>query len=347
VLSDPIQCSSIATDGSDFKITGNPVIGISKVTGNCINGLTQVITITFTSPLVNAGNYQITLVPGNDGNTIINECGIETPAGASISFSTKDTVSAAFNYILEYGCRYDTISLNYLSANGVNDSQWIIDSTFASSSFSPSLIETVFGPRKLQHIVSNGFCSDTVTEIINLDNLLKAGFQSPNEVCPKDLVALSNTSIGNIVSWNWNFGDGSSSPQETPAPHLFPDTWGGKTYTVSLVVQNNIGCYDTASTSITKLQSCYITVPNAFTPNGDGKNDYLYPLNAFMATNLEFMVYNRYGQLVFETRDWTRKWDGTINGKPQGTGTYVWTLRYTDGASGKAFFLRGSSVLIR
>jgi gliding motility-associated-like protein len=127
---------------------------------------------------------------------------------------------------------------------------------------------------------------------------------------------------------------------------LYPDTWEGKTYVVSLVVQNNLGCYDSVSTQIAKLQSCYIKVPNAFTPNGDGRNDFLYPLNAFLATNLEFMVYNRYGQLVFETRDWSRKWDGTIGGLPQQTGTFIWTLRYTD-SSGKKFFLRGSSILIR
>jgi gliding motility-associated-like protein len=126
-----------------------------------------------------------------------------------------------------------------------------------------------------------------------------------------------------------------------------PNTWAGITYTVSLIIQNNLGCYDTLSKQITKLQSCYIAVPNAFTPNGDGKDDYLYPLNAFSATNLEFRIFNRYGQLVFETRDWTNKWDGTINGKQQPAGTYVWTLRYTDAASGKNFFMKGTSVLIR
>ena len=131
-----------------------------------------------------------------------------------------------------------------------------------------------------------------------------------------------------------------------PPDHLYPDTREGITYAVRLTVTNNLGCLDTAVAQITKMQSCAIGVPNAFTPNGDGKNDYLYPLNAFSVTNLEFQVFNRLGQLVFETRDWTKKWDGTINGKLQGTGTYIWTLRYTD-ASGRKYSLRGTSVLIR
>jgi gliding motility-associated-like protein len=347
VFSDPIQCNSIAPDGSDFIISGNPAIGISKVSGICANGLTSVINIELNSPAVAGGNYVITLKPGTDGNTIINECDQETPAGSTISFHLKDTVSASFNYNINFGCKYDTIHLNYTATNGVDQWEWIIDSTYSNSLLDPSIVEAIFGPKNIQHIVSNGFCSDTVSKFVDLDNTTRAAFQSPNEVCPKDAITFSNISIGHLVSWNWNFGDGSSSSEQNPPAHLYPDTWTGKTYIVSLVVKNDLGCYDTLSKPITKLQSCYITVPNAFTPNGDGRNDFLYPLNAFTATHLEFRVFNRYGQLVFETSDWSRKWDGTISGVPQPTGSYVWTLRYTDGSSGKSFFLRGSSTLIR
>jgi gliding motility-associated-like protein len=347
IFSDAIQCSSIAPDGSDFTISGNPGVFVTRAAGVCTGGLTRSIRVGLNAPIVRGGNYQVSLVTGHDGNTIINECGIETPPGPSLSFTTKDTVSAAFSYDAMLGCTYDTIKLIYLPANGVNEWIWNIDAVFASDLLSPELVETVFGIKNLQHIVSNGFCSDTVNTQVDLDNTLKASFQSPGEVCPKDVMPITNTSVGKIVSWLWDFGDGSSSVEQMPGPHLFPDSWGGKIYTVRLIVQNNLGCYDTATTNVTKLQSCFITVPNAFTPNGDGKNDFLYPLNAFMAKDLEFSVYNRYGQLVFMTRDWTHKWDGTIGGKPQPTGTYVWTLRYTDGPSGKLFFLRGSSVLIR
>jgi gliding motility-associated-like protein len=348
VFSDPIQCNSIAPDGSDFAISGTSAVSISKASGHCVgdDGLTSVINITLNSPIFTAGNYQITLKPGTDGNTIINQCGQETPDGSTISFSTKDTVTAYFDYNITYGCKLDTIGLSYQPANDVNQWQWIVDSVFAGSAQNPSIVESVFGPKQVQHIVSNGFCSDTVTRVVNLDNILQAAFQAPREVCPKDKVNFSNTSIGNILSWNWDFGDGVSSIDETPDAHLFPNTATGKTYQVTLVVKNNLGCMDTARTDIIKLQSCYITVPNAFTPNNDGRNDYLYPLNAFSVTDLEFKVYNRYGQLVFESRDWTRKWDGTISGKEQPTGTYVWMLSYTD-ASGKKFFLKGTSVLIR
>jgi gliding motility-associated-like protein len=347
VFSDSIQCNSIAPDGSDFTISGNSTVGISKAEGICTNGLTHIINITLASPVVVGGNYKITLAPGTDGNTILNQCGGATPAGSTILFSTMDTVSASFGYHIGYGCTYDTINLSYLPANGVNKWLWNIDSDFNDLLPDPSVVETVFGPKNVQHIVSNGFCSDTVSEVIALENELAVSFQAPLEICPKDAITINNTTIGQVVSWTWNFGDGTFSNQQNPPDHLFPNTANGKSYTVSLVAQNNFGCLDSVSKQITKLQSCYVAVPNAFTPNGDGKNDYLYPLNAFSATNLEFRVYNRFGQLVFETRDWTQKWDGTMSGTPQPVGTYVWTLRYTDISSGKNFFSRGTTVLIR
>ncbi len=347
VFSDPISCNTVSPDGTDFTITGSSVVGIRSAKTNCVNGGTNTINLYLSSPIVAGGHYIVTLKTGTDGDGILNTCGAETPAGSTISFDVKDTVSALFNYKLNMGCVYDTIHLVYLPANGVSQWAWIIDSTTTSSLLDPDVVEAVFGPKTVQHMVSNGFCSDTVSEMVNLDNGIKSSFLAPNQICPKDAVSLNNTSLGHLVSWSWSFGDGQSSSDQNPPAHLFPSTTGGKTYTVNLIVRDSLGCADSSSAQIVKLQSCYITVPNAFTPNGDGKNDYLYPLNGFLTSDLEFKVFNRFGQLVFETRDWSKKWDGTIGGSPQPTGTYVWTLQYTDGPSGTKFSLRGTSVLIR
>ena len=88
-------------------------------------------------------------------------------------------------------------------------------------------------------------------------------------------------------------------------------------------------------------------MPTAFTPNNDGLNDYLYPLNAYKANNLHFMVYNRFGQLIFHSEDWTKKWDGKLKGIQQPSGVYVWTLAYDDADTKKHIFKQGTTVLIR
>ena len=347
IFADPVKCSSIAADGSDFIITGSSAVSITQATGGlCSGNSTNQIDITLSSPIMTEGHYQIALASGSDGNTLTNLCDYSMVTGSSLPFDIKTPVSAAFDYSIAYGCNQDTIQLNYLPGGGVNQSVWNIDTAFVSSSLSPAIIETNFGLKNVQHIVSNGFCSDTLNKSVDLDNLLTAAFKAPSEVCPKNVVAFTNSSVGNIVSYRWDFGDGTSSTDQDPLKHLYPDSKEAATYAVQLIVQDQMGCQDTTSEQITKLQTCNVSVPNAFTPNGDGKNDYLYPLNAYNTTNLEFQIFNRYGQLVFETRDWTKKWDGSLNGQPAETGTYVWMLRYTDG-SGKKISQRGTTILIR
>jgi gliding motility-associated-like protein len=348
VFSRPIRCNSIAGDGSDFIVSGNSAISVTGASGNCdVNGESNIILVKLSAPILSQGTYQIKLAAGSDGNTIIDDCGQETPAGASLLFSTKDTVSAAFTYQILQDCKKDTILFKYDEKNGVNQWQWIFDNTDTILVKDPIHTYSVFGEKKVQLIVSNGICSDTAKSTIPLDNALKADFEAPNLLCPKDPAVFKNNSIGHIRSWNWDLGDGTGSTFSLPSDHLYPLMGMEKKYTVSLIVGNDLGCRDTAIHQIDVLKTCYIAVPSAFTPNGDGLNDYLYPLNANKADNLEFRVYNRFGQLVFETKDWTRKWDGRIGGQQASAGTYVWTLQYTDRDLGKKFFLKGTSVLIR
>ena len=70
-------------------------------------------------------------------------------------------------------------------------------------------------------------------------------------------------------------------------------------------------------------------VPNTFTPNGDGDNDFFYPKGANIR-EYNMIIFNRWGELVYESNDFDNKWDGTFNGKPCPDGTYVWRIRYSD-----------------
>lgn len=342
-----IRCNSIAADGSDFIVTGATRVAVVSAGGDCNNGVSDIINITLAGSIVSQGNYQVTLAKGSDGNTIIDECGQETPTGSTLNFATKDTVSAAFTYNIFQGCKTDTVVFDHDGRNGVDQWLWKVDYSVTSNLRSPVAYFNTFGPKQIILSVSNGICSDTVTETVSLDNSLKAAFETTNLLCPEDAAMFINKSIGNITNYYWDFGEGNTSSLLTPPPLNYPMSGVEKTYPVSLVVENDIGCFDTATHNLKVLKSCYIAVPNAFTPNGDGLNDYLFPLNAYKADNLEFSVYNRIGQLVFHTNDWTLKWDGTIKGNLQDSGIYVWMLKYTHHDTGKKVFQKGSTVLIR
>ncbi|HEV2355545.1 MAG TPA: gliding motility-associated C-terminal domain-containing protein, partial [Puia sp.] len=344
----PIQCSSIAADGSDFSVSGG--VQVTAASGICdANGLTDTVLVQLSAPIQKGGNYQLWLQTGSDGNTLVNFCGLPTPQGFAM-FSTMDTVSAkAFVGQIHYGCVQDTIAFTYPSENQVSQWQWTFNGTDTSGLQNPSQrIYPDSGSETVSLAVSNGVCSDSTSAVFVLDNAIHAKFEAPNVLCPKDYATILDMSSGpTINSWSWDFGDGTTNGEETPPDHLFPQTGLETSYTISLVVANALGCKDTASQKIDVLRSCYIAVPGAFTPNGDGVNDYLYPLNALNAENLDFKVFDRWGQLVFETRNWMKKWDGTVDGHPQPAGTYVWMLSYVDKETGKRIFQKGTSLLIR
>ncbi len=347
-----MQCSSIAADGSDFIVTmlsGTAPVTVISASGNCnADGTTPIIKVKLSAPIQTKGSYRIQLVTGSDGNTIIDECNQQTPAGATLNFNTKDTVNADFAYAIRYGCERDTINYIHDGRNEVNVWKWNFDKLRTSNLQNPTIYYSTFGQKQTQLIVSNGICRDTSAFVpIFLDNELKAAFEATAVVCPNELAVFDDNSIGNIVSWRWDFGNGINSTSPTPSPQSYnvPTV----TYDVfpRLIIQNNYGCFDTAIQKITVPNSCYIAVPNAFTPNRDGLNDFLYPLNAYKATDLLFRVYNRVGQIVFETRDWTKRWDGRFKGQTADMGTYVWILVYTDIQTGKKYNLRGSSILLK
>jgi len=99
-----------------------------------------------------------------------------------------------------------------------------------------------------------------------------------------------------------------ASPTETTTYYL---------YVIDEFVQES---YDTVTVEV---MYCDIFIPNIFSPNGDGQNDVLY-VRGQGIEQLTFVVYNRWGQKVFETKDPNHGWDGTINGKPAETGVYVY-----------------------
>ncbi len=347
VFSKSIRCNSIATDGSDFVVTGTSPVRVVSAQGDCINGVSDIINVNLAGPIVSEGNYQVTLIKGSDGNTIIDECGQETPAGASLNFKTKDTVSADFTYKIFASCKIDTVVFNNDGRNGVNQWMWQLNDAGTSDQQNPSAYYITFGSKQITLAVSNGMCSDTVTNTVSLNNALKADFETNNLLCPEDAAVFINNSVGDIVSYTWNFGNGTTSVAKSPASFHYPVLSLEKNYPVSLIIQNTAGCFDTAVSITRVLKSCYIAVPTAFTPNGDGLNDYLYPTNAYKADNLEFRVYNRTGQLVFHSNNWLQRWDGRVRQYPQDSSVYVWTLRYTNHDTGKRIFQKGTSVLIR
>jgi gliding motility-associated-like protein len=139
------------------------------------------------------------------------------------------------------------------------------------------------------------------------------------------LVDFSDLSSANTVSWTWNFGEGSDTNSQDVS-HYYKKA--GE-YVVSLISKDEFGCLDTAlRIIIVEPLQAIVDIPTAFTPNGDGNNDVIkiQGYGTRFEELLSFQVFNRFGELIFETTDPEMGWDGYYKGKLQNMETYVYVI---------------------
>ena len=96
-----------------------------------------------------------------------------------------------------------------------------------------------------------------------------------------------------------------------------------------LIAENDFGCVDTLCKLIHVIRQNSVYVPNAFTPNNDGFNEFFFPVFTYPdVEKYNFMIFNRWGEQIFQSSDLTQKWDGTYKGEQVQDGIYTWKLRY-------------------
>ncbi len=139
-----------------------------------------------------------------------------------------------------------------------------------------------------------------------------------------------NDNSTGATEWDWDFGDGNGSASENP----FYQYGDGGTYTVVLTVSNDGGCSATTSQLISIDDR--IVVPNVFSPDGDGVNDF-FTITSGGLKSYSLIIVNRWGNVVFESDNPTVHWDGTSNGKACDEGVYFYQLQAASGTNEYAF----------
>lgn len=222
-------------------------------------------------------------------------------------------IPTAFTELDTLLCFPDTLAL---SATGGTNYSWSNGATG-----SEILVVPDFGDSQYIVTVSNPGCNITAkdTVFIHVGGDVVADFS----VIPGllgDATAFTDLSTGSIVNWNWDLANGQFSAVQNPTTvYLSEDT-----FTVVLIVADQYGCSDTTQQSFAIEQ--VVTIPNVFTPNGDGYNDSFYIRNkgdgGFM-----FTVSNRWGQVVYESEGQEVRWSGLTNsGVELQPGTYYYVL---------------------
>lgn len=132
-----------------------------------------------------------------------------------------------------------------------------------------------------------------------------------------------NYSIG-ANAWLWNFGDGSTSEEMDPLNHEYDSA---ATYTITLEGVTEFGCENHFERQLIIEPHLTIFIPNSFSPNGDGINDY-FEIKGEGLEYVRLWVYDRWGRELFYGEDAGASWDGRVNGETLPIGSYLFVLEY-------------------
>jgi gliding motility-associated-like protein len=166
----------------------------------------------------------------------------------------------------------------------------------------------------------------------------------PNPSRQNTPTVFSNASSPDAIRFTWFFGDGDSlgTTSRDTVTHQYNISG---TFNACLVAYNATGCPDTSCSAIPSIILPLLDVPNAFTPGRFGANSVI-KVRGFGIAKMEWRIYNRWGQVVFESLDPDIGWDGTYKGTLQPMDVYAYTLKATF-TSGESTTKTGDITLIR
>lgn len=257
-----------------------------------------------------AGTYTVAVKTGNCTST----------ATTTVSVYAQPVANAGSDVTI---CEGDNTQL---SASGGSGYSWspttgLSDATIANPIASPTDTTTY-----TVTVSNSNACTSTATVTVNVLNKPVANAGADKYMTQGQSVTLNGSAKGTDVSYYWKPNEYLSSntvlhPVATPVEDI--------TYTLHVV--SNVGCGAEATDDVFVRVYKKITIPNTFTPNGDGINDtwYVEALDTYPESTTQ--VFNRYGMEVFKSKGYSKPWDGKYNGQPVPTGTYYYIIDLKNG----------------
>jgi gliding motility-associated-like protein len=154
-------------------------------------------------------------------------------------------------------------------------------------------------------------------------------------------LGVTTTSTGS-VSYTWSPA-GTLTCTNCPSPLAFPqsETW-------YYVFGQQFGCIGEPDSVLVIVNQVDLVLPNAFTPNDDGLNDVFRVTNPVLYPVFQMQIFDRWGEVIFQSDDIQSGWDGTYRGQDQELGSYIWVIRFRKGSeSGEEVTLKGTVTLLR
>ena len=184
----------------------------------------------------------------------------------------------------------------------------------------------------------------TYTSLIEAFSYPEASFliQSNPASIFEPVVQLVDRSSDDAIIYEWDLPQGTPATATVPSLEVTYPTDIVSLYPVTLTVQNEDGCRDSLTLQVSITSDVLLYVPNAFTPDD---NEFNQTWKVYMAGidpySFNLKVFNRWGELIWESKDATAGWDGTYNGKLVPAGVYSWTLQAKDASTDEKYTYNG------
>ena len=309
-LGDSIEIEAFATGGSGTGYSYNWTNGLSN---DSIHSLTPSQTTT----------YNLTLNDDCSTPTVSSSVTIEVVPLPLVDFTLDTTV----------GCFPHEVFLTQMNTDTSLTALWIFGDGGSSTNFDTvSHVFNSVGTYNVSLTLTDDVgCSDVHNDVVQVFNYPTADFiyspTTPTKV--NNAVTFQNTSSNDVTNFYWLIENGSGTFEErfeeSFNPILFNITQTDTLQTCLFVSTDIEGCVDTACYNIAVRDKFYIYTPNAFTPNNDGINDVFLPIiNGFDSEKFSMFIFDRWGNLVFESQNLNLGWNGLSSKNEEcSSGIYV------------------------
>ena len=251
------------------------------------------------------------------------------------------------------GCSPLTTTLTNLSTGNLNNCQWTLsngDEYTGCGTVDMELRQPGCYDVTLTVSTPEG-CTNTATKPAFLcvyPNPIADFDMTPTELeTSNTFVNLFNNSYG-ATTYSWEFSDGSMGSTAENPTHVFPDEESAY-YDIILVAISSDGCRDTTFKTVHVGEDLIYYVPNAFSPDGDEFNNVFKPVltSGFDVNSYHLSIFNRWGELIFESLNYEEGWDGTYHNEKLLDGTYIWKIKVKNLSNDKKTELDGHVTLLK
>jgi gliding motility-associated-like protein len=286
------------------------------------------------TPLHKSENYVVTLSDG-----------CSRPVTDTVRITVNPLPDTAFSASDTTGCA--PFAVNFSSKDSGNDVyHWTFGDGGESFDRLPVHVYQQAGKYDIKLVITNIYgCIRGVKKqgYITVYPGVKAFFTAEPEktIISKPEIGFKNNSTG-ASAYDWNFGDGTPNSNLFESDHKYADTG---VYMVKLIASNTFGCMDTFSRRVVVQDLFRSHIPNSFSPNADSVNDVFAPVFTG-ASSYSLVVYNRWGERLFDNENTSKGWDGRYNGAYAIEGVYLYMITAI-GIDGSRHYYHGNMTLLR